>query len=237
MLHSQPGDDAVDRVIARELMDDDEVVDEPVWRHTFHELAKVNRLLGGWSALRFEIDRMPDAPRRVLDVGAGGADLSVRLLDYLEARGVQARCVGLDRSEPALAAAAARYPERGELELVRGDARRLAFADGSFDLAMMNLALHHLDGDDAVAALRELARVGKYAIVNDLRRSVLGWALARVAFPLFTRNPLVRNDGPLSVRRAYTPVELASLARAAGWRSVRVRTHPWFRMTLAGGLA
>lgn len=227
----------LDRLIARELMDDDGAATLPVRRGTFAELARVNRFLGGWSALRAEVDRMPEAPRQVLDVGTGGADLSVRLLDHLAARGVQARCVGLDRSKPALETAASRHPHRERLELVFGDARSLGFPDHSFDLAMMNLALHHFDGDDAISALRELARVGRYVIVNDLRRSVLAWALARVAFPILTRNPLIRNDAPLSVRRAYTPKELIALARAAGWRSVFVRTHAWFRMTLAGGSA
>ncbi len=226
----------MNRLIARELMDD-ATASPAVWRSTFRDLARVNRYLGGWQALRAEVDCMPSMPRRILDVGAGGADLSVRLLDHLAARGVRAICVGLDHSPPALEAAAAAHADRKELELVLGDARSLAFADGSFDLAMMNLALHHLDGDDAVVALRELARVGRYVIVNDLRRSVLAWALARMTFPVLTRNPFVRHDGPISVRRAYTPREMRALARAAGWRSALVRTHAWFRATLVGGYA
>ncbi|HXW51671.1 MAG TPA: methyltransferase domain-containing protein, partial [Candidatus Acidoferrales bacterium] len=172
-----------------------------------------------------------------LDVAAGGADLSARLVQYLATRGVAADCTALDRSQPALDAAARAQQGREGVRFVRGDARRLEFADHSFDLAMMNLALHHFDGADAVVVLRELARVGRRVIVNDLRRSAIAWALASVAFPILTTNPLVRNDAPLSVRRAYTPAELRELAREAGWRTAAVRTHPWYRMTLVSGLA
>ena len=72
-------------------------------------------------------------------------------------------------------------------------------------------------------------------IVNDLRRHFVAWAFARVVFPVFTDNPFTRNDGPLSVRRAYTPAELETLARDAGWQRIDVRTHPGYRMTARGG--
>jgi hypothetical protein len=52
------------------------------------------------------------------------------------------------------------------------------------------------------------------------------------AAPIFARNELTRLDGALSIRRAYTPDELRSLAERAGLRGAKVYAHfPW-RMTL-----
>ncbi|HEX7738710.1 MAG TPA: class I SAM-dependent methyltransferase [Marmoricola sp.] len=80
-------------------------------------------------------------PGRALDVGCGmGGNTAV-----LRALGWHA--VGLDYSPAALHAAQARG-----LTLVRGDAHRLPFADGSFDLVMSTDAWEHLDDHDAVAA-------------------------------------------------------------------------------------
>jgi ubiquinone/menaquinone biosynthesis C-methylase UbiE len=225
----------MERVIARELMDDEACGTPAQWRGALHDLARVNAYLGGWGALKNEVCRLPRLPLRILDVGSGGADLCVRLLDFLAARGVAAQCVALDRSARTLEGARAAHASRERLAFVQGDAMCLPLADGAFDLAMMNLALHHFDWDDAIVVLRELARVGQQVIVNDLKRSAIAWAFARFAFPVFTRNPLTRTDGPLSVRRAYVPNELARLAREAGWRSIAVRTHAGYRMTLAGG--
>ncbi len=227
----------MERLVACELMDDESFGTLAQWRGALRDLDRVNRYLGGWRALRAEVDRMLVAPRWIVDVGAGGADLSKRLLNELGRRGVRAQCVALDRSSRVLELARESGSLGLALSFAQGDARNLPFADRSFDLAMMNLALHHFDPDAAVVALRELARVATHVIVNDLRRSRLALGFARFAFPLFTRNPLTRNDGPISVRRAYSPSELACLAQRAAWKRIAVRKHLGYRMTLAGGFA
>jgi ubiquinone/menaquinone biosynthesis C-methylase UbiE len=225
------------RHIARELMDDDETVGTLVeWRESLADLARVNAYLGGWNALRRELEQLSDLPLRIIDVATGGADLPRRVLDHLAARGAQAACVAVDRSMRILRIAQESDARRNDLTFVQADARSLPFADGSFDLATCNLALHHFDPPEAIAVLRELARVAGMVIVNDLRRSIIAWAFARCVFPWFTRNRFTRNDGPLSVLRAYTPVELEGLAQRAGWRTIRVRVQPGYRMTLTGGV-
>ena len=97
----------------------------------------------------------------------------------------------------------------------------MPYANGSFDVAHASLVLHHLDEDEAVAFLRELARVARRGIVvNDLSRGRLSiwgaWTLAHVA----TRNRFTRHDAPLSSRRAYTPVEAVTLLTRADLRPV-----------------
>ena len=225
------------RLVARELMDDDEMIGtQAQWRESLADLARVNALLGGWNALRGELERLPTLPARVVDVATGGADLPRRLLDYLAQRGTKAQCVAVDRSERLLRIAEEMAGRRSDLLFVKADARTLPFADRSFELATCNLALHHFDPFDAIQVLRELARVAAIAIVNDLRRSRVAWAFARFIFPLFTRNEFTRNDGPISVLRAYTPAELRELARRAGWTSISVRKKGGYRMTLTGGV-
>ncbi len=224
------------RLIARELMDDDEMIGTYAqWRESLDDLARVNTYLGGWSALRSELDHLPSLPTSVVDVATGGADLARRLLDHLGRCGVQAACVAVDRSARILHIAQELSPKRDNLTFVKADARQLPFANQSFDLATLNLALHHFEPSEATMVLKELARVATTVIVNDLRRSWIAWAFARFVFPLLTRNRFTRNDGPISVLRAYTPVELRDLARLAGWSSISVRTRPGYRMTLLGG--
>ena len=68
--------------------------------------------------------------------------------------------------------------------------------------------------------------------MSDLRRHRVAHAaivaLSRIAF----RSPLVRVDGPLSVRRAYTPEEAAGLFVRAGLPEPRVARTFGFRMSL-----
>ena len=226
------------RLVARELLDDDRAVGTiEEWRASFRDLARINRFLGGWSSLCDALHRLPELPSRFVDVGTGDGDVPLKLLDYLASRGVAASCVALDHSERVLAIAAQRIGDRPDIALALGDARTLPFADDSFDLATCNLSLHHFEPADATRVLREMARVARNVIVNDLRRSLVAWAFARTVLPLFTSNRFTRNDGPISVLRSYTPSETELLARQAGWRRVQVRTHAGYRMTIVGGSA
>jgi demethylmenaquinone methyltransferase / 2-methoxy-6-polyprenyl-1,4-benzoquinol methylase len=92
----------------------------------------------------------------VLDV-ATGTGLVAR--ELVRRRGC--RVVGLDQSEPMLAAARARLARDPELasriELVRGEAERLPFADGEFAALSFTYLLRYVD--DPATTLRELARV------------------------------------------------------------------------------
>jgi hypothetical protein len=71
--------------------------------------------------------------------------------------------------------------------------------------------------------MRAVARQG--LVVNDLLRSRLTLALVWAVTRVFTRHPFARDDGPLSVRRAYSPGELRRLAAAAGVGRLAVRRH------------
>ncbi|HZP94400.1 MAG TPA: class I SAM-dependent methyltransferase [Burkholderiales bacterium] len=86
---------------------------------------------------------------RILDMGCGTADI----LDYLPA-GVD--YTGFDLSADYIAAARSRYGERGQFRNEPVDVA-LAGRLGSFDLAMANGVLHHLD-DAGAHSLFELAK-------------------------------------------------------------------------------
>ena len=107
------------------------------------------------------------------------------------------------------------------LELVVSDGRSLPWPDRSFDVVHASLVIHHLEPPDALAFLREAARVARLGVVvNDLVRARHHLIGARVLLPLMTRNRFTRHDGPLSVRRAYTRMELRALLAGAALRPV-----------------
>jgi hypothetical protein len=57
---------------------------------------------------------------------------------------------------------------------------------------------------------------GKLVLVNDLSRGTLNYVLVHIACRILSRSPVVRFDGPASVRAAFTPDEARRLADAAG---------------------
>jgi len=110
----------------------------------------------GWrTAVRDALALRPG--ERVLDLAAGTATSSAAL-----ARS-GADVVGCDFSLGMLRVGA-RAGHRG-VELVAGDALRLPFADGAFDLVVTRIAPHHFE--DIAAAVAELARVSNDLVVVE----------------------------------------------------------------------
>ena len=165
---------------------------------------------------------------RLLDVGCGSADL----LAWLRKRTPPSFMVGVDIKWLHLAQA----PE--EIPCVAADARSLPFAAGSFDVVTASLFLHHFNGPDVATVLQELFRVTRRAlIVNDLRRALVPYAFGRLAFPLLFKSPVSVADGLVSIRRAFTPHELAAAFADAGIAVCIERTWPYGLMAIASKAA
>jgi demethylmenaquinone methyltransferase/2-methoxy-6-polyprenyl-1,4-benzoquinol methylase len=98
----------------------------------------------------------PASTDRVLDVATGTGLIAARLV-----RSYECAVVGVDQSVEMLEAARVRLASDARLaariELIRGDAERLPFADGSFDALTFSYLLRYVD--DVGETLRELARV------------------------------------------------------------------------------
>jgi ubiquinone/menaquinone biosynthesis C-methylase UbiE len=160
----------------------------------------------------------------MVDVGTGGADIPVALLADARRRGRALEIVGVDARSEVLEAAVAARPMLDRiagLSLEASDGRSLPYPDRSFDVTHASLVTHHLEPDDAVALLVEMARVARLGIiVNDLDRGALHLAGAWLIGHALTGNPYTRNDAPLSVRRAYRPSEMRDLLARAGLRPV-----------------
>lgn len=207
------------------------------------DIRLVNRLGGGTRAvLRHLPDLLAPLPAAreatVLDLATGSADIPLAVARWARRARRPIRVIASDRSPEILAAAARQVAaaEEPAVALVRYDALAVPLPDGAVDVVLCSLALHHFPPADAVRLLREMARLGRRGfIVIDIRRSLPGFAAAWLASRLATRNRLTRHDMPLSVRRAYTPAELAALLAEAGIEHAAIHRHPLFRMAAVRG--
>jgi SAM-dependent methyltransferase len=222
---------------ASELMDA-EPADPRELAGALEGLEWINRRLGGRRKVLAELQSLLEGarpPARILDVASGFADLPRAIVLWARRRGLAVAIDCLDCSPAILELARRASASFPELRFLPGDATDLPCADGSYDVALASLVLHHLEGDGPVRLLKEMWRVARRgAIASDLRRGpwpyLVTWLFLRAAF----RNRLILADGPLSVRRSYTPREALALAGRAGWKSPRVARHAFFRMALVG---
>jgi hypothetical protein len=204
--------------------------------HNLVEMERINHYLGGYRALTVHLlPRLQSLgrPACVADVGAGAAGLSRLIAGWSRRHKLAVRVVAIDRAERHLAVAATRTSAYREIMLVKADAFRLPLSPGSIDYIVSSLILHHF----APAALSGMLRGAFEAsrgglVMTDLVRGWLPYFAFKLAQPAFAHNYLTRHDGAVSIMRAYQPLELLALARAAGLQNAHVYTHwPW-RMTL-----
>ncbi len=222
----------MDRVTNADELLDGPLDDPAALAGNLRDLRRVNRVLGGVRLSRLAIDRLLIAaptnlearPVMLIDVGTGAADIPFALLADARRKNRPLGVVAVDARPEVLDAARAARPVLARvagLELCVADGRSLPFPDRAFDIAHASLLTHHMEPDEAVALLVEMARVARLGIViNDLDRGRAHWLGAWLIAHLFTLNRYTRRDAPLSVRRAYTPHEMRELLARAGLRPV-----------------
>jgi SAM-dependent methyltransferase len=202
------------------------------------DIRLVNRFGGGAATvLRHLPDLMrvvpPERPVTILDLATGSGDIPLAIAKWAARRGRVVEITVSDASPEILDEARRRLAGTPGVRCALWDALAVPMPDRSFDVVLCSLALHHFAPGDAVRLLREMDRLAATGlIVNDIRRSLPGFAVAWVASRVATRNRLTRHDMPLSVRRAYTPQELRMLGHAAGLAVFTISCHPLFRMAL-----
>ena len=203
------------------------------------ELRRVNRWLGDSSALRRaalgEIGRDGAREFSLLDVGAGSGELLRVVARWARARGSKARLVGVELNERSARSILEESREFEEVKAVRADALRLPFADDAFDYAVCSLFTHHFRDEGVVSVLREMMRVARRRVyVIDIHRHALAYYFYTTAGRLILHNPLVREDGALSILRGFLPSELRRLGERAGLAGAKVERRFPYRLVLSG---
>jgi SAM-dependent methyltransferase len=174
----------------------------------------------------------PHVPR-VLDVATGGGDVPIRLWRRARRAGLDLHLEGCDISPVALEYARTRAAAAGApIRFFEYDAR-LGPALTGYDAVLCSLFLHHQNEAQALTLLRRLADMAdRLVLVNDLERGWIGLLAAYLAAYLLTTSPVVRIDGPRSVKAAFTAAEARELAERAGLCGAQVVRRWPFRWLL-----
>jgi 2-polyprenyl-3-methyl-5-hydroxy-6-metoxy-1,4-benzoquinol methylase len=201
-----------------ELMDDPSC-DPATLDLTYARFGIVNRVVAGWRGVyRSRIRPLLSAEREttLLDIGSGGGDVPLAVARWARRDGLRLSITGIDPDPRAAAFARARPRDPG-VEFLAASSAELAADGRRFDVVTSNHVLHHLDAAAFDALLGDSAALAPRAIHSDIARGRLAYALYGPASRLVARGSFVHVDGLRSIRRSWTPVELA-LRVPAGWR-------------------
>ncbi|MEO7116420.1 MAG: methyltransferase domain-containing protein [Caldimonas sp.] len=200
--------------------------DDPDAVRARRDLRRVNRFMGARSilehALARVVPRTPASPLRVIELGCGDGLL---MLDVARSRRARLRDVELTLLDlqpivtPATFAAyaaagwRARSLSEDVLTWAEGDA-----TDGRWDVVVVNLFLHHFEGEALRRLLAGCARRADAIAACEPRRSRFALAASHLVVFLGA-NHVTRRDAVLSVRAGFIDDELerAWPDRSGGW--------------------
>ncbi len=218
------------RVLEAELMDQPGL-DERLHRRALSGLRRLNwwSSIGDylWSAISARIPAERLNRLRILDLACGGGDVALDLVRRCQNAGASVTLDGWDKSPTAVAYATERAARLGfkSVTFLQHDVLQDPIPC-KYDAVLSTLFLHHLPTADVVTLLRRMREASdQLVVVDDLRRTRLGYWLAWGGCRLLSRSPVVHADGPMSVRAAFSIAELRALAEQAGLTGASFKPH------------
>ncbi|MEX2596436.1 MAG: methyltransferase domain-containing protein [Salibacteraceae bacterium] len=193
-----------------EMMDNPQV-DSAELRLNLNELATINNLLGGHNTTFSALDKLRlshDQTYHVLDIGCGGGDTILAVHKWANSKGYQFRFTGLDLSEVAISVATFKCENLENVKFECRSFQSLQHRHEDYDIVMCSLFCHHFYDEELEELITIMHQKSKHGfVINDLERNYFAWLGIKILTILFSRSRLVKNDAPLSVRRAFLKTE------------------------------
>lgn len=211
--------------------------DKDALQKDLEHLAGLNKTFGARRAVGALFHQLTAQLRRVVlvDLASGYSDHGRNLIAKGKARKQDVTILALDFQFKTLQIARDATPRDHKMFFIQADARQLPLRTKEADLVFCSLALHHFSEKDALAVLREMTRVGRLgSACVDLVRGRLAAIGIWLLTTFIVRDPMVRHDARLSIRRAFTFDEMKTLAQRAGWPSIRQIKFFWFQQAVTG---
>jgi 2-polyprenyl-3-methyl-5-hydroxy-6-metoxy-1,4-benzoquinol methylase len=220
------------RSYEKELLDDDNISFRDILG-TMQELKVINTFLGGHNITRTGIefflkDTAPDQKLLVAEIGCGGGDNLAATHIFLQGANRSADLIGVDIKEECLEFAATRTV--GNVQWICSDYRKTIWPERKPDIIFSSLFCHHFEDEQLIEQLKWLRENSKAGFfINDLHRNAVAYYSIKFITRFFSKSALVKNDAPLSVKRAFKRKDWVRLLAAAGIRRYTIKWKWAFR--------
>ncbi|ADV81245.1 methyltransferase domain-containing protein [Terriglobus saanensis] len=190
-----------------------EWMDEPCsyedFRGCLRDLSQVNYLTLAYRPTMHWLKQIARVRRgqtlHIVDVGCGGGDMLRRIEGWAVKEGVRVRLTGIDLNPHSARVAREFTAATSRIEWITGDAFSYA-PQQPIDCIVSSLFTHHLPDAEIVRFLAWMERMAVRGwFINDLSRAKVPYYAFKVLATAAHWHRFVRNDGPISIRRAFSP--------------------------------
>jgi hypothetical protein len=196
--------------------------DDPHAIRSRADLRRIHFIMGTRHILLKALRRMQLRPRRIVELGAGDASLTLRMAQALDREWGAVHLTLLDRRNVVSAATVHAFERLGwQIELLNADILDWISLppDRPYDLALATLFLHHFKEEELSAILAALSQRSHALCACEPRRARIALCGSRLV-GLLGANAVTREDAVLSVKAGFVDQELSRLMEPAfhGWQ-------------------
>lgn len=229
------------RSYQKEIMDDLEVGGE-VLEQTLRELKTINRLLGGnavtTDGLRKLLGDFHAKEITIADIGCGGGDMIAVMNSWANGTPFKAHFLGIDANPNIIQRAQQNLAGLQNVSFKVQNVFDPTFAEDKVDIITCTLFTHHFTNEqllEMLASFKQKARLG--IVINDLHRHPIAYRSSKILTSFFSKSPMVKNDGPLSVLRSFRRNEWEELLQKSGFQKFEIRWKWAFRWQIVAWIA
>lgn len=211
------------RSLEKELLDGEGIPFEEIALN-MQELNTINTLLGGHAISLTGFKSLVKDRNKisVCEIGCGGGDNLLVILNYCQKRGIEVSLIGIDINQECINFAKSNLTLNQHTQFICSDFGLVQFKEKP-DIIFSSLFCHHFNHSDLVFQLKwmqENSQTGFF--INDLQRHWLAYYSIKWLTHVFSKSRLVKNDAALSVARGFHRSEWESLFELANLKAISI---------------
>ncbi len=220
-----------------ELLDAPHIPTELLFQN-LRELDFINRILGGHTITMKGIKKLVTEKNKIyhiVDLGCGSGGTMKRIAGWARAKGYKVKLTGVDKNADVINYMNDYCKDYSEISGVVSDYRDFLKTGTKIDIIHCSLFCHHLKDDELAELFSYLKRYTKTGfVINDLQRNWLAYYGVQLITHLLNGSALSKNDGPISILRAFKLEELNTLLQNAQIKNYSINWKWAFRYLVIG---
>jgi SAM-dependent methyltransferase len=225
------------RSVEKEMLDETNIQQDILFKN-LRELDILNRTAGGHAITLRGIKLLVTDHTKIyhiVDLGCGSGDSLRAIADWARENNFNVQLTGVDMNADVIEYMENHCHTYPEITGITADYQEFLDRNTSIDIVHCSLFCHHLNDDELIKLFTYFSeKVTTGFIVNDLQRNWIGYYSAWFFTRLFRGTILAKNDGPVSVLRAFKSSELRMLLEKAKIKNYKIQKKRLFRLLIVG---
>ncbi len=221
----------------KELLDETNIQQDLLFKN-LRELDILNRTTGGHVITLKGLKQLVTDHSKIyhiVDLGCGSGDSLRAIADWARKNNFNVKLTGVDMNADVIEYLGKQCSTYPEITGITSDYQEFLDRNISVDIVHCSLFCHHLNDNELIKLFTYFSeKVTIGFVINDLQRKWMAYYCAWFFTRLLKGTTLAKNDGPVSVLRAFKVSELKHLLEKANIKDYIIQKNRLFRFLIIG---